>query len=99
MAGPIEAPTPGRGFFGLEWGQRGPHTLYALEDVHWLVVEVDETDIIARDGDELEFRKCDVLYCGDFAAALALIADARAARNLPPVIMTEKPQPWRHQPP
>lgn len=71
-SGPVEAPdwdpTPdcGGGLHGLLWGEGDAYCIPGAEwaDSKWLVVEVDQDDLVDL-GTVVKFRRGEVVYCGD----------------------------------
>src|SRR5688572_253401 len=77
-SGPVECPdwdpTPrcGYGLHGALWGEGNGSLLSWEEDAKWLVVEVGASDVVELDG-KVKFPRGNVLFCGDRAAATAMI--------------------------
>jgi len=84
-AGPVAAPdwSPepacGGGLHGLLWGEGDGGLLNWSPDVHWLVVEIDETAAVDLGG-KVKVPAGVVVHCGDQASATADII-ARGARG------------------
>ena len=66
-------PECGNGLHGLLWGEGNGQLLNWSQDAKWLVVEVDEKDIVSIDDDKVKFPKGKVVYCGNKEEATNLI--------------------------
>lgn len=79
-SGPVEAPdwdpSPvcGHGLHGLLWGEGAGAMLYWGAGPRWLVVEVDEDEVVDLGG-KVKFPRGVVVHCGDQASATAYVAE------------------------
>lgn len=67
-------PTPkcGGGLHGFLWGEGSGRLIDWRHDLRWLIVEVDEQDCVALDG-EVKFPYGVVVFCGDRVTAIDMI--------------------------
>ena len=77
-SGPVECPDwdpqaeCGTGLHGFLWGQGNMSLSKRSHDAKWLVVEVNTDDIVNLDG-KVKFPKGNVIYCGTWWTACAIV--------------------------